>query len=64
MKQWPKSPRSVQVQALNCATMQHHFFEKLHQTFTIFIWPESTNPYAQEWYFIKWMMATGSTSIG
>jgi hypothetical protein len=58
MKQWPSSPWSVLwAQALNCVTMQHHLFEKMHKTFTTFIWFESTNPFTQEWYFAKWMMA-------
>jgi hypothetical protein len=58
MKQWPRSMQSVLwVQPSNCVTMQHHFFEGLHQTFTTFVWPESTNPCTREWYFAKWMMA-------
>jgi hypothetical protein len=65
MKQWLKSLQNVQqVQASNCATMQHHSFEELHQTFTTFIWPKSTNPYTHEWYFTKWMMVTRTPLIG
>jgi hypothetical protein len=52
----------IRVQALNCVTMQHHFFKVLHKTFTTFIWPESTNPCTHGWYFAKWMMALGTPS--
>jgi hypothetical protein len=52
----------TQVQTLNFLTVQHHFFEELHKTFTTFIWPESTNPCTQEWYFAKWMMASKNPS--
>jgi hypothetical protein len=45
------------VQASNYATMQHHFFEELDETFTTFVWLKSTNPCIHEWYFAMWMMA-------
>jgi hypothetical protein len=63
MKQWLRLlPNVEKVQALNCETMQHRFFEGLHQTFEPLIWHKPTNPCTQEWYFIEWMMASGTPS--
>jgi hypothetical protein len=50
------------VQTWSCAVMQHQLFEELDQSFTTFVWLQLTNPFTWKWYFIGWMMVSGTPS--